>query len=101
MLENLKIVLRQQKRFLAIFLVVVFLPSLILAYFGIRAIHNERYKLQQQTIEQLREFIETIQKDVSSLIGNFSLRLEGLSQIHGYLDSDYQKVRGKIKGKMT
>ena len=100
MLENLKIVLRQQKRFLAIFLVVVFLPSLILAYFGIRAIHNERYKLQQQTIEQLREFIETIQKDVSSLIGNFSLRLEGLSQIHGYLDSDYQKVRGKIKGKI-
>ncbi|MFC2156688.1 ATP-binding protein [Acidobacteriota bacterium] len=98
MLENLKIVLRQQKRFLAIFLVVVFLPSLILAYFSIRAIHNERYKLQQQTIEQLKEFIETIQTDVSSLIANFSLQLEGLSQSQEFLDSDHQKFRRKIKG---
>jgi len=42
MLSNLRLVLLQNRKFLTIFFLVVFLPSLILAYFGIRAIHNER-----------------------------------------------------------
>ena len=38
MLDNLKLVLLQHKKFLAIFFVVVFLPSVVLAFLGIRAI---------------------------------------------------------------
>ena len=67
-MENLKLVLVQHKKFLVIFFVAIFLPSIILAYFGIRAIQNERYKLQQQTLEQQKGFIRNVQVDIQSFI---------------------------------
>ncbi len=68
MLSNLRLVLRQNKKFLTIFFFVVFLPSLILAYFGIRAIQNERYKLQQLNLEQQNGFVRTLEAEIQSLI---------------------------------
>lgn len=56
-LDNLKVVLSQQKKLLIIFFVVVFFPSIVLAFFGIKAIYIERYKLQQQYVKQQKEFV--------------------------------------------
>jgi len=98
-MENLKLVLVQHKKFLVIFFVAIFLPSIILAYFGIRAIQNERYKLQQQTLEQQKGFIRNVQVDIQSFIEKHSSSLRDISGILILLDSDYPAIRDLISQK--
>jgi len=96
MLENLKLVLIQHKKFLAIFFVVIFLPSIILAFFGIRAIHNERYKLQQQNLDQQKQFVISVQVGIRSLIEGNSLSLKELSSSKAIFDKDYRAISNLI-----
>jgi signal transduction histidine kinase len=96
MLGNLKLVLIQHKKFLAIFFVVIFLPSIILAFFGIRAIHNERYKLQQQNLDQQKQFVRSVQAGIRSLIERDSLSLKELSLSKAILDQDYRAISDLI-----
>lgn len=92
MLENLKLVLIQHKKFLAIFFVVIFLPSVILAFFGIRAIRNERYKFQQQNLDQQKQFVRSVQAGIQSLIERNSLSLKELSSSKAVFDRDYRAI---------
>jgi len=96
MLENLKLVLIQHKKFLAIFFVVIFLPSIILAFFGIRAIQNERYKLQQQNLDQQKQFVRSVQAGIRSLIERDSLSLKEFSLSKAILDQDYRAISNLI-----
>jgi signal transduction histidine kinase/tetratricopeptide (TPR) repeat protein len=90
MLSNLRLVLHQNKKFLATFFLVVFLPSLILAYFGIRAIRNERYKLQQLNLEQHRECVRTLEAAVASLLERETAGLREFSTSRAMVDRDYR-----------
>ena len=90
MLGNLKLVLHQHKKFLVIFFFIVFLPSIILAIFGIRSIQNEKYKLQQQNLEQQRRFVKDIQAEVHSLIERNSSSLREFSTSRAFIDLDYR-----------
>jgi len=92
MLSNLRLVLLQNKKFLATFLLVVFLPSLILAYFGIRAIQNERYKLQQLNLEQQKGFVRTMEAEVQSLIERETASLREFSTSRAMVDRDYRSL---------
>ncbi|UCE22463.1 MAG: HAMP domain-containing histidine kinase [Candidatus Aminicenantes bacterium] len=96
MLENLKLVLIQHKKFLVIFFVVIFLPSVILAFFGIRAIHNERYKLKQQNLDQQKQFVRSVQVGIRSLIERDSLSLKELSSRKAIFDQDYRAISNLI-----
>jgi signal transduction histidine kinase len=96
MLENLKLVLIQHKKFLAIFFVVIFLPSVILAFFGIRAIRNERYKFQQQSLDQQKQFVKSVQTGIRSLIERNSLSLKELSSSKAVFDQDYRAISNLI-----
>ncbi len=98
-MENLKLVLVQHKKCLVIFFVAIFLPSIILAYFGIRAIQNEKYKLQQQTLEQQKGFIRNVQTEIQSFVDKHSSSLRDLSGIFVLLDSDYPAIRDLISQK--
>src|SRR5512139_2186227 len=103
MLNNLRLVLLQNKKFLATFFLVVFLPSLILAYFGIRAIRNERYKLQQLNLEQQRGFAKTLEAEVQSLIERETSSLREFSTSRAMVDQDYislhELISNRIQGK--
>jgi signal transduction histidine kinase/tetratricopeptide (TPR) repeat protein len=96
MLDNLKLVLLQHKKFLAIFFVVVFLPSVVLAFFGIRAIHNERYKLQQQNLEQQKGFARAVQTGIQSHIERNSSKLKELSAHKVFSKKDYRGIHDLI-----
>ena len=96
MLENLKLVLIQHKKFLAIFFIVVFMPSVILAFFGTRAIHNERYKFKQQNLEQQKGFVTAVQAEIRSLIERNSSSLKELSVSQAFLDQDYLAISNLI-----
>jgi len=96
MLENLKLALIQHKKFLAIFFVVIFLPSIILAFFGTRAIRNERYKLQQQNLDQQKQFVRSVQARIQSFIERDSLSLKELSSNKAIFDQDYRAISNLI-----
>jgi signal transduction histidine kinase len=96
MLSNLRLVLRQNKKFLATFFLVVFLPSLILAYFGIRAINNERYKLQQLNLERQRGFVKTVEAEVQSLLERETAGLREFSTSRAMVDRDYRSLHELI-----
>ncbi len=96
MINNLKLVLHQHKKFLAIFFIVVFLPSVVLAFFSIRAIHNERYKLQQQILEQQKRAVRTIQAGIHDHIENNSSKLKALSADEVFSEWDYSGIHDLI-----
>lgn len=100
MLGNLKLVLLQHRKFLAIFFFIVFLPSITLAIFGIRSIRNERYKLQQQNLEQQRRFVKDFQADVQSLIERDASILREFSTSQAFIDSDYHAFRDLISQRL-
>jgi len=103
MLSNFRLVLLQNKKFLVTFFLVVFLPSVILAYFGIRAIHNERYKLQQLNLEQQKGFVRTLEAEVQSLVERETAGLREFSTSRAMVDRDYRSlhelISARIQGK--
>lgn len=96
MLSNLRLVLLQNRKFLTTFFLVVFLPSVILAYFGIRAIRNERYKLQQLNLEQQRGLVRTIEAEVQSLLERETASLREFSTSGAMIDRDYRSLHELI-----
>ena len=96
MLDNFKVVLSQHRKFLAIFFVVVFLPSVILAFFGIRAIQNERYKRQQQTLDQQKEFARSVQAEIRTRLERNASSLKELSVSRAFFDRDDRAIRDLI-----
>ena len=92
MLDNLKLVLSRNRKILVIFFIVVFLPSIILAIFGIRAIQNERFKLQQQTLEDQKAYVRTIQTDIRSFIEKNVLGLTELSLNRAFSETNYPEI---------
>jgi signal transduction histidine kinase len=92
MLKNLKLVLLQHRKFLVIFFIVMFLPSIILAFFGIRAIYNEQYKLQQQNLEQKKDFLKDVRVGILSLIESNVAKLKDLAAQKIFSDKDYRRI---------
>ncbi len=100
MLNDLKLVLSQNKKVLVIFFVVVFLPSFILALFGIQALRNEKFKLQQQTLEDQKTYVRTIQRDIQFIIEANSSSLMELSKSEAFSKADYSKIRGDLADRL-
>jgi signal transduction histidine kinase len=100
MLGNLKLVLLQHKKFLAIFFFIVFLPSIILAIFGIRSIRNERYKLQQQNLDLQKRFVKDFQAEILMLIERNVSSLREFSTSRDFIDLDYQAFRDLISHRL-
>ena len=96
MLGNLKLVLLQHKRFLALFFLIIFLPSIILAVLGIRAIHNERYKQRLQNRERQVAFVKAVQAEVLSLIETYSSILVEISGSRAFVTRDYPALRDEV-----
>jgi len=58
MIENLKIALKRQKKLIIIFFLTIFLPSVLLSIFGIRAIRNEQFRLEKQIENEHRRAVD-------------------------------------------
>ena len=100
MLDNLKLVLLEHKKFLTIFFLIIFVPSIILAFFGIRAINNERYKLQQINLEQQWGFVRALKTEVQSLIEKEIFNLREFSTNKTLIDGNTQTFSGIISERL-
>lgn len=99
MLDNFKVVLLEHKKFLIIFFLVVFVPSIILAFFGIRAINSERYKLQQINLNQQQEFLKDLKAEVQAQIEREFSGLREISTNRALIDGDYQAFNEAVSGR--
>jgi hypothetical protein len=64
MLENLKLAAKKQKKLIIIFLLTIFIPSITLSIFGIRAIRNERFRLARQIENEHRRAAENLKSQI-------------------------------------
>jgi len=96
MLENLKLVLSQNKKVLILFFIVVFLPSIFLAFFGIQALRNEKFKLQQQNLEDQKAYVRMIQSEIQASIEKISANLIDISQNEAILNVHYSEIRNGV-----
>ncbi|MGD8540166.1 MAG: hypothetical protein PVI66_15750, partial [Candidatus Aminicenantes bacterium] len=79
MLENLKIVIRKQKKLLLLFFLTIFIPSVTLSIFGLRAIRNERFRLAEQVENDHRRTADLLKSQISARIENIDLSLQSLA----------------------
>ena len=93
MIENLKIALRKQKKLIAIFFLTIFLPSVSLAIFGIRAIRNEKFRQAQQIENEHRRVADFFKTQIRSRIKAIEVLLQNLAQKPSFSEKDYTTMK--------
>lgn len=80
MFQSQKIALRRHKKLIAIFLLTIFLPSVLLSIFGIFALRNEKFRQEKQFEEEQFRFAEQFKSQIVSYIHDVENELQVLSQ---------------------
>ncbi|MCK4543829.1 MAG: hypothetical protein KAU17_16475, partial [Spirochaetales bacterium] len=80
MKKDLVIALRRHKRLIAIFLLTIFLPSVLLSVLGIKAIRNEKFRLAKQLEEEQIRTIDLFRTQILSQVNEVENALQYLVQ---------------------
>jgi tetratricopeptide (TPR) repeat protein len=100
MIENLKVALRRQKKLLFIFFLTIFLPSVTLSIFGVRAIRNERFRLAKQVENEHRQAANIIKAQLSSQLGELESSLQNMAEHPAFLNKDISLLTGLLKNRL-
>jgi tetratricopeptide (TPR) repeat protein len=92
MKKDLKIALRRHKRLIAIFLLTIFLPSVLLSIFGILALRNEKFRLEKQFEEEQLRIAEHFKTQVGSNIRDAENVLQLLRQSPLLINKEYEEI---------
>ena len=97
MFQDLQIIIRRQKRLILIFFLTIFLPSITLSIFGLVALRNERYRLEQQFREQQFEFINSVKTEINQQISELERELQYLVRTPSFVNRDYLEISSLIE----
>ena len=92
MLDNLRIAVKRQKKLITIFLLTIFLPSIALSIFGVRAIKNERFRLVQKLEDEHRRAAAFLKNQVDSRFKDVELTLGNLLQNPCFRQKNYASI---------
>ena len=92
MKKDLIIALRRHKRLIAIFLLTIFLPSVLLSIFGILALRNEKFRLEKQFEEEQLRIAEHFKSQVGSNIRDAENVLQLLRQSPLLINKEYEEI---------
>jgi len=101
MLENLKLAVKRQKRLILIFLLTIFIPSITLSIFGIRAIRNERFRLARQIENEHRGAAESLKSQVVFHLEELGLVLQNLARSNAFLQRDDAGIRNLLEAQLS
>ena len=101
MFENLKIALRKQKKLIIIFFLTIFLPSLSLSIFGIRAIRNERFRLAKQIENENRRAADFLKTQINSRFIELESTIQKLAQLPSFSKKDYPAIRNLLRNQLA
>ena len=96
MLENLKLALKKQKRLIIIFLLTIFLPSIALSIFGVRAIRNERFRLAKQIENEHRRGALFLKNQIESRFKEIEIALQNLVQNPSFSHKGYSSIEESL-----
>ncbi len=92
MKKDLLIALRRHKRLIVIFLLTIFLPSVLLSIFGILALRNEKFRIEKQFEEEQMRIAEHFKSQVDSNIHNAENVLQLLRQNPLLINKEYDEI---------
>jgi len=98
MFQGLKIAVRRQKKILAIFAIAIFLPSVSLSIFGIKALRNEKFRLTKQIENEQLQIADNIKGKIDAEFSEMETRLENLANNPSFHQRDYPDIKDLIKG---
>jgi hypothetical protein len=101
MLENLKLALKKQKRLIIIFCLTIFIPSISLSIFGIRAIRNERFRLAKQIENEHRRAAENLKLQIDSQFEELSSILQNLARSDAFLQRDDAGIKNLFEAQLV
>lgn len=93
MIENLKIALKRQKKLIFIFFVFIFLPSVLLSIFGVRAIRNERFRAMKQIENEHKNAVDHIKTQVEFHLAEVENTLDKLVQYPSMSKKDFDSIK--------
>jgi len=93
MLDNLKIAIKRQNRIILIFFLTIFVPSVLLGIFGIRAIRNERFRVAKQLENEHRRAAEYLKSQVKNGFNELRSNLQSLANSASFSDMDYLEIK--------
>jgi signal transduction histidine kinase len=96
MIENLKIALKRQRRIILIFFLTIFIPSIFLGIFGIRAIRNERFRVAEQIENEHRRIIEYLKSQVQDNFRELGTSLQNLAYSSPISEKDYPEIKNTL-----
>ena len=92
MLQGLKIAIRRQKKLILIFIVTIFVPSVTLSTFGIIALRNERFRLENQFREDQMDFVQLIKSEVNQKISELENELQYIILTPSFTNNNYEEI---------
>jgi len=98
MFKGLKIAEKRQRKLLAIFIIAIFLPSVSLSIFGIKALRNEKFRLTKQIENEQLQIANSIKNKIGANFSALEARLENLANNPSFLQRDYPVIKELIKG---
>jgi len=101
MLENLKFAVKRQKRLIIIFCLTIFIPSITLSIFGIRAIRNERFRLAKQIENEHRGAVEFLKSQISAQFKELGSILQNLAQATVFLQKDDAGIKNLLDAQLA
>jgi signal transduction histidine kinase len=96
MLENFELAVKRQKKLIIIFLLTIFIPSISLSIFGIRAIRNERFRLATQVEDEHRRAAELLKSQVSAQFDELGSLLLKLTKSPVFLQRDTSGIKNLL-----
>lgn len=93
MLDNFRIAVNKQKKIILIFFLSIFIPSVFLGYFGVRAIKNERFKMARLIENEYRRSAGYLKTQIQNSCKEIGSYLENLSYVSFITEKDYLKIK--------
>jgi signal transduction histidine kinase len=100
MIEYFKIALLKQKRLIALFLLTIFLPSIVLSVFGIKAIRNEQFHQVEQIENEHKITAVTIKNRLTEQFDKINVSQQVLAEQSSFLNRDYQGIKKLINTRL-
>ena len=101
MFENLRLAVKRQKKLIIIFLLTIFVPSISLSIFGIRAIRNERFRLAKQIENEHRRAADFLKSQISAQFTELGSILQNLAQSTAFLHRDDAGIKKLLDAQLA
>jgi signal transduction histidine kinase len=98
MFQGLKIAVKQQKKLLVVFFITIFLPSVSLSIFGIKALRNEKFRLEKQIENEQLQIVKSIKGKIETKLTDIGEQLKNMASYPSFRQKDSPVIKELLRG---